>query len=644
MQSCPRCGAPTQPGDLACPNCNEPLAARILPAVGLPPIPTPEAETLSASSNGARPIPAARSPRADKASETWGAGTWGPGGEQANAPAFNGRAPLAAGPASRPGVPPRPAATGGAMWPPQTGAGAAARRAQPAGAAWPPQTGAPIYGAPGYAGLPAPAPGAYAPGWYFYKPLQPPGESYRKVLTILALVASSLLILGGLFLIAVIFIFALILTLGAEGQDLAVYNTLLMAALVALPGGAACLYHCIRALTRHPSAPFSLPSVWVWLSATAVALATGVALFLSSQPSGPLAMVEPLVLLSGILPAFTILALTQQRLRQHTSWRRLVLALVTGGTLGVAVGLVVELGMVTQLVQLFHLNDLSTTEISNEQLSNQNYFLALFLLLAVCAPLAEETSKQIGGFFLLPRIKSRSEAFLIGMAAGIGFNIVETSQYLGIAQGDWIAVAIQRVGAGLVHGMGAAMAGLGWYYLFRGKTLSRRWQIGLGCLAYAYLQHALLNGGELIVASQLPNLHANVLSLHLDSGTFFAFLLYLLILVVLWRVTGWLRHAEPLNPSAGPPGDGAQALVAANVAALAIPTRMNVSGAGAANAAPRVGLANETYRAAPSAAPPAANPPSLSPASSGQAALPGSTEPGPVPPERMSNDGQGDTP
>lgn len=529
------------------------------------------------------------------------------------------------------------------MWPPQTGAGAAARPAQPAGAAWPPQTGAPIYGAPGYVGMPAPVPGAYAPGWYQYKPLQPPGESYRKVLTILALVASSLLILGGLFLVAVLFIFMVILTLNAEGQDLVVYNILLMAALVALPGGVACLYHSIRSLTRHPSAPFHLPSVWVWLSATVVALATGIALFLSGQPSGPLMMVEPLVLLSGILPAFTVLALTQQRLRQQTSWRRLVLALVTGGTLGVAVGVLVESGMVLQLVQLFHLNDLSTTEISNDQLSNHRYFLALFLLLAVCAPLAEETSKQIGGFFLLPRIKSRSEAFLIGMAAGIGFNIVETSQYLGIAQGDWIAVAIQRVGAGLVHGMGAAMAGLGWYYLFRGKTLSRRWQIGLGCLAYAYLQHALLNGGELIVASQLPNLHANVLSLHLDSGTFFAFLVYLLILIVLWRVTGWLCRAEPLTPSTESSEDGAPAQVGANVAALAIPPRMNVSGAGAASAAPRVGLAHETYRAAPPAGPPANSPPGLSPAPSEQAALPGNTEPGSVPTEHMSNDKQGGT-
>jgi hypothetical protein len=637
MQSCPRCGAPTQPGDLACPNCNEPLSARLPSAAGLPSNLAPRANASALNSNGARPTPSVSSSSNHQAShETWGPGTWGPGSTQRGSSPVNDRYPVAPTPQPQPGWSFRAPQANPAIWPPQPGA--PAWPAQPGPAAWPPQTNTPGYmGTPGYAGMPAPA--WYAPGWYAYRPPQPPGESYRKVLSILALIASSLLILGGLVLLALMFLLAL----GGEGQDLAIYNILLMAALVAVPGGAACLYHSIRALRRHASAPFSLPSAWVWLGATAVAFTIGIALFLSGLPSGPLALVEPLVLLCGILPAFTILALTQQRLGQQTSWRRLILALVTGATLGVAVGLVVELGMVAQLVRLFHLNNLSTTEISSNQLSNQNYFLALFLLLAVGAPLAEETSKQIGGFFLLPRITSQSEAFLIGMAAGIGFNIVETSQYLGVAQADWIAIAIQRVGAGLIHGMGAAMAGLGWYYVFRGKTLSRRWKIALGCLAYAYLQHALLNGGELIVASQLPTLHVDMFGLRLDSGTFFALILYLAILVVLWRVTGWLRRTEPAGTSAAPPAGVALAVAGANGAAPVSNAPMR---ADATNTAPRIGLANETYHAAqpPAPQPPGqrvANPPGLPSAAAEQAPFPGSSEPRPAPTEGTNSDEQG---
>lgn len=632
MQSCPRCGAPTQPGDLACPNCNEPLAARPPSAAGLLLSNTaPEAGLSPSSSNGARPSQSAAASPTNKArQENWGPGIWGPEQEHRGLPPYPGAGRAAGAPGLQPpaGVPARPPQARPAPWPPQQTAGT---WAHPAGT--PASRGAPVY-----ATLPLPAPGYYPPGWYAYKPPQPPGESYRKVLSILALIASSLLMLGGLFILGVM----LLLTLNGESEDLEIMNPLVMAALIALAGGTACLYHCIRSLMRRASAPFSLPSAWVWLGATIVAFGAGIALFVSGQPSGPLAMVLPLVLLAGILPAFTILALTQQRLRQQTSWRRLCLALVTGGTLGVLVGGGVELGMVAQLVRLFHLNDLSITSISADQLSDPRYFVALFLLLAVGAPLAEETSKQIGGFFLLPRIKGRSEAFLIGMAAGIGFNIVETSQYLGLAQADWIAVAIQRIGAGLIHGVGAAMAGLGWYYLFRGKTLSRRWKVGLGCLAYAYIQHGMLNGGELIVANQFPDLHVDVFGLHQDAGAFFALILYLAILVVLWRVTGWLRRVEPTvapaSTSASPPESAALTAAGANGAA---PFGSDQRRGDANSVAARVGLASEAYRASQPPGQHTANPPGASSAASEREMPPKNNEQRPPTTEPGSESGQG---
>ena len=77
------------------------------------------------------------------------------------------------------------------------------------------------------------------------------------------------------------------------------------------------------------------------------------------------------------------------------------------------------------------------------------------------APLVEEGVKPLGAILVMPRIRSASEAFLLGLAAGIGFDFVETIGYIGMGEADWISVAIQRVGAGLLHGVGAGMGALG---------------------------------------------------------------------------------------------------------------------------------------------------------------------------------------
>ena len=57
-----------------------------------------------------------------------------------------------------------------------------------------------------------------------------------------------------------------------------------------------------------------------------------------------------------------------------------------------------------------------------------------------------------------------------GLAGGIGFDMFETVGYIGQGQADWIYVAIERVGAGLLHGVGAGMSALGWYYLIAARA------------------------------------------------------------------------------------------------------------------------------------------------------------------------------
>jgi RsiW-degrading membrane proteinase PrsW (M82 family) len=412
---------------------------------------------------------------------------------------------------------------------------------------------------PGYAAFP-PYPGALAYPYAWYRPPRPPGETYHKVLSIITLVATSLLLLGGLGGIGVMGLLAL----AGSGQDLSVMNLIVMGTLAALVGGGAGLYHAIRALMRRASAPFSLPSYWILLALTMITLGAGIALFALNQPTGPLALVEPLVLLSGIVPALTVLALALRPLESQVSWRRAWLALTSGATLSIAAASLLELLLALALLGVASLSIDPTTFNPN----GPSGVAALLVLIAVIAPLVEETVKQISGFFLLPRIKGPQEAFLIGLASGIGFAILETAGYIGTAQADWAGIALGRVGAGLLHGMGAAMAGVGWYYLVKGKGVPRRWRIGIGFLAYAYVQHAVFNGGQealLLIFKPLQTWHFSFFDLQLDATILYAGALYLIILGIMFLVLRWLRQSAP---SAGSRLDASKP--APNLAAAAL--------------------------------------------------------------------------
>ena len=70
----------------------------------------------------------------------------------------------------------------------------------------------------------------------------------------------------------------------------------------------------------------------------------------------------------------------------------------------------------------------------------------------------------------------------------------------GVVGKSWLNVAIERSGAGLLHGFGAAMVALGWYYLTHKEegSFGRRGLLALGCIFYAILQHAIWNGSWIL--------------------------------------------------------------------------------------------------------------------------------------------------
>jgi RsiW-degrading membrane proteinase PrsW (M82 family) len=407
----------------------------------------------------------------------------------------------------------------------------------PAGAWYPPGFYYPTYGAQGY---------YYPP--YFFQPPQPPRDMYRLVVGIIATVALSLLILGGLFGLLLTAVGA---SLGGSANDLPAWTLLLPAETLALVGGSVGLYLTIRAFMGLRSAPMRLPPFALPLGLSVLALAAAIVLFDSGPPvSSALAQV-PLIFACVALPSVTILAFTSQRLGNPSTWRHVWLSALNGFFLAALLALILEaiLGSITAAILG---SSLST---GLQSISSANIILTL-IVGSVIAPVVEEGVKPIGALIILGRLRGPAEAFLVGMAAGLGFAVFESLGYVGLGSADWPAVALERFGTGLLHGIGAGMMTLGFYYLFRGEGVANRYAKGFGAIAYAVLQHSFWNGIQVLlsaVGGPIGNFFQTpfqLVGLPLQGGDAVGLMLYLILIAVLVVVTGRLRNApQRLTPA-----------------------------------------------------------------------------------------------
>lgn len=373
-----------------------------------------------------------------------------------------------------------------------------------------------------YAGYPA---YGYGYGYGWPAPVQPKRDPYLLGVAITAFVCSCLAILGGLGSLAILGLFNLAASVPSAAPGLsrdtyfASIILLLTFAMAGLGGGGFCMYHSIRSLfLKKPSRAIWLPSFWVFLLCYLVTLALGFWSHSQGLDISSPALTGLLIYLGGIFPALTIMALGIRRLRSSkrdqwpTSWRRLTLALVSGATL--SVGLAGLLELLFELVLIGAQNADITRYITDPNAGNppSSVGAILLILLAVVAPLVEEMVKPLAVIILIGRVRSKAEAFALGLACGIGFNLVETVGYISQTYNDWLNVALLRSGAGLLHGFGAAMVALGWYYLTHKEegTWARRGWLAAGCAGYAVLQHALWNGwaGLSILPGPISNFQA----------------------------------------------------------------------------------------------------------------------------------------
>jgi hypothetical protein len=109
-----------------------------------------------------------------------------------------------------------------------------------------------------------------------------------------------------------------------------------------------------------------------------------------------------------------------------------------------------------------------------------------------------------------------------------------------------------------LHGVGAGMGALGWYYFINGKGVPQRWLRGIGSLAYAVLQHGIFN---VVVATLIPLLlfqviqqpFTTVLGPPLDFSIIPIAVYDALILAWLIFITGRLRRSATVAPGAMTP-------------------------------------------------------------------------------------------
>ena len=360
----------------------------------------------------------------------------------------------------------------------------------------------PGYGAyNGYPNAAYPGYPGYPPYAMPYSPLRPRRDGYLYGIGITSLIGSSLVILGGLVALLLLSILSTVPNSQlSSSEQFSATVTLLAFGLIGLIGGGYGLYHSIRSVfLRKPSADFKMPTFWLFVALYLVTLGAAYALHVQGQDTAYVPLTVFLILMAGLLPALAVLALGDRGLRfpkkgaWPTSWRRFTLAIVSGATLGVLVAGLLEFLFEVVLARGQGVNPfLCLTNPGAPQCQDPQIYNLLLITVAIVAPLVEEAVKPLAAVILIGRVRSAAEAFVLGLSCGIGFDLIETSGYISSSYPDWLSTALIRTGAGLLHGLGAAMVVLGWYFLTHpGKNRVGK---ALGCWLYAVVQHAVWNG------------------------------------------------------------------------------------------------------------------------------------------------------
>ncbi|MBA2391787.1 MAG: PrsW family intramembrane metalloprotease [Ktedonobacteraceae bacterium] len=401
-------------------------------------------------------------------------------------------------------------------------------------AQYPPYPGPPGHPAQGqiyYSGAPTPYYPAYGYQPYGYpyypyawQPPKPKRDGYLLGMSITAFAGSILVFFAGIVSLLFLLLIAVLpstTNLGA-GQKFGSVVEFFAFTVAGLVGGGFTFYHSLRSLfLKKPSAELKLPWFWIFFVFYLVVLLIAGAMHAQGQSITNEPLTIFMISLAGILPSLTIVSLGVRRVHfprnapWPTTWRRFTVAIVSGATLAILLALIFELVLTVVLQKSLGVS-VSLDNPDQQIPKDPKSILFLFLLVSVVAPLVEEGVKPLGVAIMIGRIRNAGEAFILGLACGTGFNLIETAGYMGMGYNDWLNTAIERTSSGLLHGFGAAMVSLGWYYLTHPKESRHRFLLPLGCWGYAVLQHAIWNGSfglQLLPAPIGPYLDTGVVPL-----------------------------------------------------------------------------------------------------------------------------------
>ncbi len=280
---------------------------------------------------------------------------------------------------------------------------------------------------------------------------------------------------------------------------------LLTLTLLTFVAGIIIAVHASRSAAGKPSTAFRLPAAWQMVALSALALLF--ALAISTVRYGAGILFAPALVVAALIPPLLALSWFRKDQADGLTWRRGLLALIGGATIGVGFSIVLEFFLPLMLVALFSshwsylgdsLESLATALAGNEvaRALTSPGFVLLFVDLAVIAPLVEEFCKPLATLPIIGRL-SRRDAFLVAAMAGAGFAALENIFYVATGISFWAGVLLVRATGAAIHPLGAGLVGLSWRDLLNGERNALR--NGLGRFGLAVGIHALWNGGTLLV-------------------------------------------------------------------------------------------------------------------------------------------------
>jgi RsiW-degrading membrane proteinase PrsW (M82 family) len=250
---------------------------------------------------------------------------------------------------------------------------------------------------------------------------------------------------------------------------------------------------------RQPSTPIRLPSTPLLICTAILAIILGQLLLLARV----LLLFWPVYVLAAALPPLIALGQAVQRVGGATTWRRGIAGLLSGSFIStqLTIFLTAAFTILAYLI-VMPLRELTTRVLASHDLEELFYSPTLVVALvgaALVAPVVEELTKPLAVILLARRLRGPAEAFLVGMACGVGFAIIENMLYEAAGGRMWAAIATLRAIGGVLHPLNAGLVAVGWYGVRHGLPGAWRRLIGLFGLAVGF--HAIWNGSLTLLLS-----------------------------------------------------------------------------------------------------------------------------------------------